>query len=88
MALDLNFNFPAILASLLLLYTTALVFYRLYLSPLAKFPGSKLAAATLWYEFYYEVVKKGQFSFKIREWHELYGVYEFVLVLVLGGKGW
>lgn len=51
----------------------SLIIYRLYLSPLSKFPGPKLTAATLWYEFYYEVVERGQFSFKIREWHEQYG---------------
>lgn len=57
------------------LYCLIPVFYRLFLSPLARFPSSKIAAATLLYEFYYEVIKRGQFTFKVREWHEQYGMF-------------
>ena len=64
----------ALLGGTALLYGVSLVIYRLALHPLSKFPGPKLAAATLWYEFYYEVVKKGQLTFKIREWHQQYGI--------------
>lgn len=53
------------------LITTAV--YRLYLSPLAKFPGPKLAAVSLWYEFYYDVVKRGRYTWKIAELHKQYG---------------
>lgn len=63
----------AVVAVLGLLYYVAVIISRLYLSPLSKFPGPKLAAATLWYEFYYEVVKEGQFMFKIQELHKQYG---------------
>ncbi|KAH8658663.1 cytochrome P450 [Tricladium varicosporioides] len=63
----------ASLVCLTFIYCVSLIFYRLYLSPLAQFPGSKLAAATLWYEFYCENIQRGQFSFKIREWHKQYG---------------
>jgi hypothetical protein len=56
-----------------LFYAVCLVVYRLVFHPLAKFPGPKLAAATLWYEFYYDVVKRGQFTFKIKELHDKYG---------------
>jgi hypothetical protein len=56
-------------------YTLYGAIYRLYLSPIAKFPGPKLAALTLWYEFYYDVVKGGQYTFEIGRMHEKYGMY-------------
>jgi hypothetical protein len=56
-----------------LAYLGALGIYRLYFSPLAKFPGPKLAALSKWYEFYYDVVLKGRFTFKIQELHKIYG---------------
>jgi hypothetical protein len=59
--------------SLLFLWVLSLFVYRLYFSPLAKFPGPKLAAATGWVETYHDVVRGGQFIFKIREWHAKYG---------------
>ena len=45
----------------------------MYFSPLAKFPGPKLAALTLWVEFYYDVVKRGRYTWKIEEMHKQYG---------------
>ncbi|GJC84772.1 cytochrome P450 monooxygenase sdnE [Colletotrichum liriopes] len=81
------------------LYTLSLAVYRLFLSPLRKFPGPKLAAATLWYEFYYDVVLGGQYSFHIAKLHEEYGPVirinpheihvqtpEFYDILYSGGK--
>ncbi|KAI9641437.1 hypothetical protein NHQ30_010244 [Ciborinia camelliae] len=47
--------------------------YRLYFSPIAKFPGSKLAALTLWYEFYFNVIRDGQWIWEIKRMHEEYG---------------
>jgi len=54
-------------------YLISLAFYRLYLSPLARFPGPKLAALTKWYEFYYDVITQGQFTFQIQKLHKRYG---------------
>ena len=45
------------------LYFAVLVLYRILLSPIAKFPGPKLAAATYLYEGYYDVVKRGKYTF-------------------------
>ena len=56
-----------------LLYLAGLVVYRLYFSPIAKFPGPKLAAATYLFEGYYDVVKRGKYTFKIRDLHAEYG---------------
>ncbi|KAL8745471.1 MAG: hypothetical protein Q9190_002381 [Brigantiaea leucoxantha] len=55
------------------LYLLTLVIYRLFLSPLARFPGSKLTAASGWYETYLDVYRGGQFTFRIEEWHKRYG---------------
>ena len=66
------FAFAAVLTSLYTLYGLV---YRLYLSPLAKFPGPKLAAATRWYEFYYDVVKSNRFSWQVQKMHDQYGKY-------------
>ncbi|KAL9594436.1 MAG: hypothetical protein Q9179_005400, partial [Wetmoreana sp. 5 TL-2023] len=54
-------------------YIVALGVNRLYLGPLAKFPGRKLAAATHWFEFYYDLIKGGRFQSKIAQMHEEYG---------------
>ncbi|KAH8898899.1 cytochrome P450 [Thozetella sp. PMI_491] len=50
-----------------------LVFSRFFLSPLGQLPGPKLAALTTWYEAYYDVIKPGQYAFKIKQLHKKYG---------------
>jgi hypothetical protein len=64
----------AVIASFLL-YCFLGVLNRLSFSPLSKFPGPRLAAATLWYEGYYDIVKGGKYIFKIKELHKKYGKY-------------
>lgn len=62
-----------ILAAVAVVYTLGGMIYRLYFSPIAGFPGPKLAALTYWYEFYYDVVKDGQYLFHIDKLHKRYG---------------
>ncbi|KAK4862903.1 hypothetical protein LT330_003036 [Penicillium expansum] len=54
-------------------YGVWLATYRLWFSPLAHFPGPKLAALTMWYEFYYDSFLEGQYTFRIAEMHRKYG---------------
>ena len=77
----ISFSLPHVSLGLLIGYgALAFVFclacltaYRLYLSPIAHFPGSKLTAATGWYETYLDVFKGGQFTFQLEKWHQQYG---------------
>ncbi|KAK0357392.1 hypothetical protein LTR59_009954 [Friedmanniomyces endolithicus] len=49
------------------------IVYRIYLSPLARFPGPKLAAVSKAYQFYFDVVKAGKLPFELVRLHERYG---------------
>ncbi|KIW72614.1 hypothetical protein PV04_00796 [Phialophora macrospora] len=71
------YNLDSIRTALLLgcfwmTWQALLLLYRLTIHPLAKFPGPKLAAASYWYEYYYDVSKEGRFIWKIMELHEQY----------------
>jgi cytochrome P450 len=56
------------------LYWLTIFLYRAYFSPLSHIPGPRLAAATFWYEFYYEIYPhKFQYLWKIKQLHEQYG---------------
>ncbi|KAK0639802.1 cytochrome P450 family protein [Cercophora newfieldiana] len=56
-----------------ILYTIFLAVYRLTFHPLAKFPGPKFTAASGWYEFYHDVILRGQFVYAAAKMHEEYG---------------
>ncbi|OTA99611.1 hypothetical protein M426DRAFT_76271 [Hypoxylon sp. CI-4A] len=65
-------SWQSIVAAIVLYYVT-LALYRLYLHPLAGFPGAKLAAVTRLYEGYYDLYQSGQYTFKIADLHKQYG---------------
>jgi hypothetical protein len=55
------------------IYLVALSIYRIYLSPIAHIPGPFLAKLTYAYEFYYDVLHRGTYIWKIRSLHKVYG---------------
>lgn len=79
----LNSSFMLQLFFAFTLYFTSLAFYRLFLDPLAKFPGPKLAALTRYYEAYYDLIRNGQYTFKIAELHKKYGILAIFTTLYL-----
>ncbi|KAL4924594.1 cytochrome P450 [Aspergillus undulatus] len=62
-----------LLAAAIAIYSVLIATYRLYFHPLARFPGPKLAAATGWYEFYYNVFRGGMYIYEIERMHRKYG---------------
>ncbi|KAL8723899.1 MAG: hypothetical protein Q9181_007095 [Wetmoreana brouardii] len=70
---SLSLTNVALAAVFFLLYVLGLYIYRAFFDHLSHIPGPKLAAATLWYEFYYDVVKKGRYTWEIARMHEKYG---------------
>jgi len=41
--------------------------------PLSRFPGPKLAAASFLYEFWFDFVRGGRYTWEIKQMHEKYG---------------
>jgi hypothetical protein len=72
---DLTFRVGIAVAGISAAYVLGLVFYRLYLCPISKFPGPKIAAVTWWYELYYDVIHKGKYIYQIEKMHDKYGMY-------------
>ncbi|KAF2195494.1 putative cytochrome P450 [Zopfia rhizophila CBS 207.26] len=71
-SIPLSHLIPLILA-LLLIYIITLFLYRVYFSPLSHIPGSKLAAATSWYSFYFDALKIGRYFVEVEKIHRKYG---------------
>jgi len=66
-------NAICLLLGIWLAYTAGLCVQRTWLSPISHIPGPRLAKLTGYYEFYYDVVLGGQFTFKLLELHKVYG---------------
>ena len=55
-------------------WLVVLAAYRLFLGPLARFPGPKLAALTGWYETYYDCWRRGSYWVEVEQMHQKYGL--------------
>jgi hypothetical protein len=64
-------------AAVVVALVVALLVYKiissLVLHPLASIPGPKYAAITHYYQFYYDVIKRGRFPWELRRLHQVYG---------------
>ena len=69
----LSVKIYCILTAVCLFLAAALAVYRVTLHPLARSPGPMLAAATGWYETYYDCFLLGKFSDCIDRLHKEYG---------------
>jgi len=61
------------IASVVLIATIVGGVRRLYYHPLSTYPGPTLAALTLWYKAYYDIVRDGGWAEHISRLHERYG---------------
>lgn len=57
----------------ILVYLLSIGVYRVFFSPLAKIPGPVLAKLTYGYEFYFDVVNRGSYIWKVKQLHDKYG---------------
>jgi hypothetical protein len=70
---SLGYHPIATLTSVFIVYQLVLALYCLTLHPLAHIPGPRIAAITYFYEFYYDFILGGQYTFKIARLHSKYG---------------
>lgn len=68
------FSSILIVALYFLLCSLTLVLYRLVFSEISTSPGPKLAAATYWYEFFFNYIRQEKYIFEIKRMHQKYGL--------------
>lgn len=62
------------LLCLFILYHVLVALYNISpLHPLSHIPGPRLAAMTLAYEAYFDLIKVGRYSWEIKRMHDVYG---------------
>ncbi|KAF5355464.1 hypothetical protein D9758_006320 [Tetrapyrgos nigripes] len=64
---------PALLLGSLSAWLVVVLAYRLFVHPLSRFPGPKLAALTEYYGGYYDLIEDGGLLFQIERLHVKYG---------------
>ena len=73
-----NLSLTSLLSTLTVAYFIYQVLHAVWnispFHPLGHIPGPRLAAATYLPEFYYDVIKFGQYTKKIQQFHEIYGL--------------
>ena len=57
----------------------SVVIYRIFFHPLSAIPGPRVAAATGWYEFYFDCILCGQYYFEVQRMHRKYGLRPLIL---------
>lgn len=67
-----SLSISLILALTLLTWSSWLAIYRIHLHSLFMFSKPKLAIATYWYEFYFEIVKGNRYIWKLVDLHKQY----------------
>lgn len=65
-----------------LFYQFVTVILRVYFSPLSKFPGPKIAAATAWYEGFFDLYK-ANFPEVLDALHDQYGTNMVMYIYVV-----
>ena len=73
-------SFLFVLAGTWIIYQFVKLTYNLFFHPLSHIPGPKLAAATYFPEFYYDVVRSGRYTKRIRQMYEQYGITFFTIL--------
>lgn len=70
---SLSMSVTVCLAVFLLSATVAQAIKRLYFHDLARYPGPLLAASTMWYKTYYDIVMDGGWAEHLEHLHRVYG---------------
>jgi hypothetical protein len=70
---SLSDSYPLALVGICVVYQITQWIYNLLFHPLRHIPGPRLAAATYFLEFYYDVVLFGRYTNRIKEMHDKYG---------------